>query len=490
MNYKMMGKFLSQILMMEVIFMLPALFISIFDGEEPAIMGFVTAIAVTSLVSLLLYFVCRKSENRFYAREGFVCVGVSWIAISLFGCLPFLLSGEIEKPVDALFEMVSGFTTTGASILTDVEALSRGMLYWRSFSHWLGGMGVLVFLLALAPNREAGSGFTMHLLRAESPGPNVGKLVPKMRTTARILYLIYIFLTLLDFVFLLCGGMPVFDAVCTAFGTAGTGGFGIKNDSIAGYRPYIQNVCTVFMLLFGMNFSCYYLLLLKQVKAVWKDEELRLYAVIVLGSILLIVWNIHGYYGTLGETVRHAAFQVASVVTTTGFATTDFDLWPNFSKILLLMLMFVGACAGSTAGGLKVGRVLLLFKNLKRNIRRLLNPRRVEVVRVNGAKTSEEVLRNTNTYLAAYVLIMMISVLLVSVDELSIPTNISAVISCFNNIGPGVDMVGPTANYSVFSGFSKMVLIFDMLAGRLEIFPILILFSRSTWRNAKFSRKI
>lgn len=490
MNYKMMGKFLSQILMMEVIFMLPALFISIFDGEEPAIMGFVTAIAVTSLVSLLLYFVCRKSENRFYAREGFVCVGVSWIAISLFGCLPFLLSGEIEKPVDALFEMVSGFTTTGASILTDVEALSRGMLYWRSFSHWLGGMGVLVFLLALAPNREAGSGFTMHLLRAESPGPNVGKLVPKMRTTARILYLIYIFLTLLDFVFLLCGGMPVFDAVCTAFGTAGTGGFCIKNDSIAGYSPYIQNVCTVFMLLFGMNFSCYYLLLLKQVKAVWKDEELRLYAVIVLGSILLIVWNIHGYYGTLGETVRHAAFQVASVVTTTGFATTDFDLWPNFSKILLLMLMFVGACAGSTAGGLKVGRVLLLFKNLKRNIRRLLNPRRVEVVRVNGAKTSEEVLRNTNTYLAAYVLIMMISVLLVSVDELSIPTNISAVISCFNNIGPGVDMVGPTANYSVFSGFSKMVLIFDMLAGRLEIFPILILFSRSTWRNAKFSRKI
>lgn len=490
MNYKMMGKFLSQILMMEVIFMLPALFISIFDGEEPAIMGFVTAIAATSLVSLLLYFVCRKSENRFYAREGFVCVGVSWIAISLFGCLPFLLSGEIEKPVDALFEMVSGFTTTGASILTDVEALSRGMLYWRSFSHWLGGMGVLVFLLALAPNREAGSGFTMHLLRAESPGPNVGKLVPKMRTTARILYLIYIFLTLLDFVFLLCGGMPVFDAVCTAFGTAGTGGFGIKNDSIAGYSPYIQNVCTVFMLLFGMNFSCYYLLLLKQVKAVWKDEELRLYAVIVLGSILLIVWNIHGYYGTLGETVRHAAFQVASVVTTTGFATTDFDLWPNFSKILLLMLMFVGACAGSTAGGLKVGRVLLLFKNLKRNIRRLLNPRRVEVVRVNGAKTSEEVLRNTNTYLAAYVLIMMISVLLVSVDELSIPTNISAVISCFNNIGPGVDMVGPTANYSVFSGFSKMVLIFDMLAGRLEIFPILILFSRSTWRNAKFSRKI
>lgn len=489
MNYKMMGKFLSQILMMEVIFMLPALLISIFDEEETATLGFVTAIAVTSLVALALYFICRKSENRFYAREGFVCVGISWIAISVFGCLPFLLSGEIPKPIDALFEMVSGFTTTGASILADVEALSRGILYWRSFSHWLGGMGVLVFLLALAPNRESGSGFTMHLLRAESPGPDVGKLVPKMRTTARILYLIYIFLTVLDFLFLLAGGMPVFDSVCTAFGTAGTGGFGIKNDSIAGYSPYLQNVCTVFMLLFGMNFSCFYLLLLRQVKAVWKDEELRLYVTIVVCSILLLVWNLRDFYPTLGETVRHAAFQVASVVTTTGFATTDFDLWPNFSRILLLLLMFVGACAGSTAGGLKVGRVLLLFKSLRRNIRRLLNPRRVEAVRVNGTKTSEEVLRNTNTYLVAYVMILVISILLVSVDELTIATNISAVISCFNNIGPGMEMVGPTANYSVFSGFSKLVLIFDMLAGRLEIFPILILFSGSTWNRVNFSKK-
>lgn len=489
MNYKMMGKFLSQILMMEVIFMLPALLISIFDEEETATLGFVTAIAVISLVALALYFICRNSEKRFYAREGFVCVGISWIAISVFGCLPFLLSGEIPKPIDALFEMVSGFTTTGASILADVEALSRGILYWRSFSHWLGGMGVLVFLLALAPNRESGSGFTMHLLRAESPGPDVGKLVPKMRTTARILYLIYIFLTVLDFLFLLAGGMPVFDSVCTAFGTAGTGGFGIKNDSIAGYSPYIQNVCTVFMLLFGMNFSCFYLLLLRKVKAVWKDEELRLYVTIVVCSIFLLVWNLKGFYPTFGETVRHAAFQVASVVTTTGFATTDFDLWPNFSRILLLLLMFVGACAGSTAGGLKVGRVLLLFKSLRRNIRRLLNPRRVEAVWVNGTKTSEEVIRNTNTYLVAYVMILVISILLVSVDELTIPTNISAVISCFNNIGPGLEMVGPTANYSLFSNFSKLVLIFDMLAGRLEIFPILILFSGSTWNRVNFSNK-
>ena len=483
MNYKMMGKFLSQILMVEIVFMIPALLISIFDGEYPAVTGFVVTILITAVISLVLYVLCRNSKNRFFAREGFVCVGISWIAISFFGCLPFWISREIPHFVDALFEMASGYTTTGASILSNVEAMSRGLLYWRSFSHWLGGMGVLVFLLALAPNRESGSGFTMHLLRAESRGPNVGKLVPKMRTTARILYLIYILLTILDLMFLLLGGMSLFDAVCTAFGTAGTGGFGIKNDSMAGYSPYIQNVCTVFMFLFGINFSCFYLLLIKQVKAVWKDEELRLYCTIVFTGILLVIWNLKDYYATIGETIRHAAFQVVSVVTTTGFATTDFDLWPNFSKMLLLFLMFTGACAGSTAGGLKVGRVLLLFKNLRRNIRRLLNPRRVETVRVNGVRTAEEVLRNTNTYLVAYALIMVISILLVSVDELSISTDISAVVSCFNNIGPGLDMVGPTANYSVFSDFSKLVLIFDMLAGRLEIFPILILFSRSTWRR-------
>ena len=483
MNYKMMGKFLSQILMVEIVFMIPALLISIFDGEYPAVTGFVVTILITAVISLVLYVLCRNSKNRFFAREGFVCVGISWIAISFFGCLPFWISREIPHFVDALFEMASGYTTTGASILSNVEAMSRGLLYWRSFSHWLGGMGVLVFLLALAPNRESGSGFTMHLLRAESPGPNVGKLVPKMRTTARILYLIYILLTILDLMFLLLGGMSLFDAVCTAFGTAGTGGFGIKNDSMAGYSPYIQNVCTVFMFLFGINFSCFYLLLIKQVKAVWKDEELRLYCTIVFTGILLVIWNLKDYYATIGETIRHAAFQVVSVVTTTGFATTDFDLWPNFSKMLLLFLMFTGACAGSTAGGLKVGRVLLLFKNLRRNIRRLLNPRRVETVRVNGVRTAEEVLRNTNTYLVAYALIMVISILLVSVDELSISTDISAVVSCFNNIGPGLDMVGPTANYSVFYDFSKLVLIFDMLAGRLEIFPILILFSRSTWRR-------
>jgi trk system potassium uptake protein TrkH len=304
-----------------------------------------------------------------------------------------------------------------------------------------------------------------------------------MRTTARILYLIYILLTLLNFVFLVIGGMPAFDAICTAFGTAGTGGFGIKNDSIAGYSPYLQNVCTVFMLLFGVNFTCYYYLLMRQFKSVFKDEELRAYLAIVGGSILLISFNLSGYYDTVEETIRHAAFQVASIISTTGFATTDFDRWPGFSKAILLTLMILGACAGSTGGGLKVGRAILIVKNLRRNIRRLLNPKRIEVVRMNKAKVSEEVLTNTNTYLAAYVVILMVSFLLVSVDGHSLTTNISAVISCLNNIGPGFETVGPTCNYAAYSWFSKLVLIFDMLAGRLELFPVLMLLSRNTWRK-------
>jgi trk system potassium uptake protein TrkH len=483
MNYKLIGKFLSQILMVEAAFMIPALLISMVNDGSDAVRGFAVSIVIMAICAVAMYLGCRQSENRFYVREGFVCVGVSWMMISLFGCLPFWISGEITNFLDALFEIVSGFTTTGASILNDVEALSMGMLYWRSFSHWLGGMGVLVFLLALAPSGEHGSGFTLHLLRAESPGPNVGKLVPKMRTTARILYLMYVLLTALNLMFLALGGMSVFEAVCTAFGTAGTGGFGIRNDSLASYSPYIQNVCTVFMLLFGVNFTCYYLILVRQVKSVFKDEELRMYLGIVAGSILLIVLNLRGYYDTIGETVRHAAFQVASIISSTGYATTDFDLWPGFSKAILLVLMIFGACAGSTGGGLKMGRALLIIKNLRRNIRRLLNPKRVEVVRMNGTKISEEVLNNTNTYLAAYVVILVVSFLLISVDGLSVTTNLSAVVSCVNNIGPGLEAVGPTCNYSVFSWFSKLVLIFDMLAGRLEIFPILMLLSKSTWRH-------
>lgn len=481
MNYRMMGKFISRILMVEAVFMIPALLISVFHEESESVFGFLTSIVITLVTSVLLYLLCRKARKGFYAREGLVCVGASWIVMSLLGCLPFYFSGEIPHFVDALFETVSGFTTTGASILPEVEPLSMGNLYWRSFTHWLGGMGVLVFVLAIGRGREKSDGYTMHLLRAESPGPKVEKLVPKMKDSAKILYFIYVFLTILNVVFLLAGGMPLFDAVCTAYGTAGTGGFGIKNDSIAGYSPYLQNVCTVFMLLFGVNFSCYYMLAIRQVKNVFKDEELRFYLGTVLASILLIVWNVRGFYDTIGETFRHAAFQVASIMTTTGFATTDFDLWPSFSKAILLGLMIVGACAGSTGGGFKCGRTLLLIKSLRRNVRQILHPQKVQVVRVNGQMVTERVLDNTNAYLAAYAFIVVFSFIVISIDGFSPMTNFSAVLACFNNIGPGLEGVGPTCNFADYGLLSKSLLIVDMLAGRLEIFPILILFSRSTW---------
>ena len=483
MNYKMMGRFLAQILSLEAVFMFPALCISLYYGETMAIKGFLIAIAIAAAVSALLHGVCKGAPSAFYAKEGFVCVAVSWIAMSLVGCLPFCISREIPSFVDSFFEIVSGFTTTGASIVPAVEDLSKGILYWRSFSHWVGGMGVLVFLLAIAPSDEKGQGFTMHLLRAESPGPDVGKLVPKMRKTAAILYIIYCVLTILDILFLLAGGMSLFEAICHAFGTAGTGGFGVKNDSYTSYSPYLQNVTTVFMLLFGVNFSCYYLLLLRQFKNVFKDEELRLYIGIVLGSILLITLDIRGLYGTLEESVRHAAFQVASIVTTTGYATTDFDLWPSFSKTLLLCLMVVGACAGSTGGGLKVGRFMLLLKGLRRNVRQMLNPRKVELVRNNGTVVDQKVLDNTNAYLAAYVLIVFGVFAIISLDGFSTGTNFSAVLACFNNIGPGLEAVGPTCNFSAYSNLSKLVLSWAMLAGRLEIFPILILMFRDTWKR-------
>lgn len=483
MNYRMMGKFISRILLVEAVFMLPALLISLYENEIRSACGFLTSIVIILLLALALWFLCRNTKKGFYAKEGLVCVGASWIVMSLLGCLPFYFSGEIPHFVDALFETVSGFTTTGASVLADVEALSMGNLYWRSFTHWLGGMGVLVFVLALGRGNgnDKSDGYTMHLLRAESPGPKVGKLVPKMKETAKILYFLYIFLTILNVVFLLIGRMPVFDAVCTAFGTAGTGGFGIKADSMAGYSPYLQNVCTVFMLLFGVNFACYYMLLIKQVKSVFQDEELRFYIGIVVGSILLITWNVRGMYTTLGETLRYAAFQVASIVTTTGFATTDFDLWPSFSKAILLGLMLIGACAGSTGGGFKCGRALLLLKSLRRNVRQILHPQKVQVVRVNHQMVQERVLDNTNAYLAAYVFIIAFSFIVISIDGFSTMTNFSAVLACFNNIGPGLEAVGPTCNFGGYSVLSKGMLIVDMLAGRLEIFPILILFSKSTW---------
>lgn len=479
----MIGKFLSRILLVEALFMIPALLISVYWNEYDSMVGFGGGILLIAVIASLLLLLCKGSTRSYFAKEGLICVGLSWILISVMGCLPFVFSGEIPSFINALFETVSGFTTTGASILERVEDMSHGMLYWRSFTHWLGGMGVLVFVLALGAGSDRKNGFTMHLLRAESPGPSVNKLVPRMKTTAEILYAIYIALTALNICFLLLGGMPVFDAVCTAFGTAGTGGFGIKNDSMAGYSPYLQNVCTIFMFLFGVNFSCYYMLLIKQVKSVWKDEELRLYLGMAIAATAMIVWNVWGMYDSFSETVRHAAFQVSSIMTTTGFATTDFDLWPSFSKAVLLVLMLVGASAGSTGGGMKCSRLLLILKSIRRNVRKVMHPQKVQVVKVNGQMVSEKVLENTNAYLAAYGLIMAASFLLISLDGFSITTNISAVVACFNNIGPGLEMVGPTGNFSAFGAFSKIVLILDMLAGRLEIFPIMILFSKTAWRG-------
>ncbi len=480
MNFKMMGRFIAQIVAIEAAFMVPALAISIGYAEAPAVQAFAITIAIMLALAGILYALCRGAKRLFGAREGLACVSLSWMVMSLLGALPFVLCGQVSHYIDALFEIVSGFTTTGSSVIADVESLYRGILYWRSFSHWIGGMGVLVFLLAILPAGN-GAGFTMHLLRAESPGPDVGKLVPKMRQTATILYVIYIVMTVINVIFLLFGRMHWLDALCTAFGTAGTGGFGIRNDSIASYSPYIQNVCTVFMFLFGVNFSCYYLLLLRQFRGVFRDEELKLYFGIAAVSTALIVLNIRPLYDTLGETVRHAAFQVSSIMTTTGFATTDFDLWPSFSKGILLMLMVVGACAGSTGGGIKCARVLMLFKILRRNIRRILNPRKVMVVRVTGRAADEQVLDNCNAYLAAYVIIIIVAFLLISLDGFSVTTNFSAVLATFNNIGPGLEAVGPTCNFGAYSDFSKLVLTLCMLAGRLEIFPILALFSRGTW---------
>lgn len=490
MNYKMMGRFNAMFLGVEAVFLLPAFFIALGEGAEKTAGAFALSFVLIAVAAGLLLLFSRGAKRDFFAREGLVCVGVSWIFMSLFGCLPFWLSGEIPSFIDAFFEMVSGFTTTGASVVPDVEALSYAVLYWRSFSHWLGGMGVLVFLLAIVPISGKNEGFTMHLLRAESPGPNVGKLVPRMRQTAAMLYLTYIVLTVINFIFLVFD-MPVFDALCTAFGTAGTGGFGIKNDSMASYSPYIQTVTAVFMLLFSVNFGCYFLLIMRRFRPVLRDEELRLFLVLTGGGTIFITLNLLNLipaaggtsYATVGEALRHAFFQVASLSSSTGFSTANFDLWPAFSKAILLILLCVGACAGSTGGGLKVMRLLLLFKVLKRNVRQILRPSRVTVIQVNGQPVDEKTLSNTCTYFAVYIIFAFCSFALLSLDGFSLITNFSAVLACFNNTGPGFEGVGPSANFGDFSILSKLVLIVDMLAGRLEIFPILVLAHPDAWRR-------
>jgi len=423
----------------------------------------------------------RKPKNHvFYLKEGCIITALSWIALSIVGCLPFVLTGEIPVFTDALFETISGFTTTGASILTDVEALSYTSLFWRSFTHWIGGMGVLVFLMAVIP---MSGGSNINLMKAESPGPSVGKLVPKMKHTARILYLIYFALTFLQVIFLLFGNIPLFDALTTAFGTAGTGGFGIKNNSIAGYSPYIQWVVTIFMILFGINFNAYYLILFRQFRKAFTMEEVRAYLLIIVAAVTVICAElVHGSM-ELWEALRHAAFQVASIITTTGFATADFNEWTALSRTILVLLMFIGACAGSTGGGIKVSRFLIVIKTVLREIKSYLHPRSIKKIKMDGKPVEHEIMRATNVYFITFFVIFVSSLLAISLEEKDLITNFTAVAATINNIGPGLEMVGPTANFAHFSTFSKWVLMFDMLAGRLELFPMLMLFVPQVWKD-------
>lgn len=485
MNVKSISRTVGLILLITGAFQIFPLLIAVIDHEPRNILAYVQSLCLVLLVSGAFLLFSRGGNRMFSAQEGFAATGLSWIFMSAFGALPFFFSGQIPSYVDAFFETVSGFTTTGASILTDVEALSRCNLFWRSFSHWLGGMGVLVFLLAVVPGARKNGGTGIYLMRAESPGPSVDKLTPHLRQTALILYGIYVLLTVLCTVCLLIGGMPVFDSFCIAFGTAGTGGFAIKNSSMGGYSYFLQTVVTIFMFLFGVNFSLYYMLLLRKFKAVFKNEELRLYFGIAAGSIVLIAINISRMYNTVYEAVHHAAFQVVSIMTTTGYGTVDFEQWPAFSKSILLALMFIGASAGSTGGGLKVSRVLLLMKSIRRTIRKALHPRRVQPVYMDGRAVSEEVCDNVNAYLAIYCVILVLSFAIISVDGFSIGTNFSAVASCFNNIGPGFELVGATQNFSIYSDLSKIILSLDMLLGRLEIFPLLLLLSPDTWSRRR-----
>ncbi len=483
MNFKLVGRIIAMLLLVEAVLMVPSMLICVHDRERIVVYSFLITIVSISATGMLMLRFSRNARKDFYAQEGFVTTGLSWIFMSLFGALPFFISGQIPNYIDAVFETVSGFTTTGASILVEVEPMSRGLLFWRSFTHWIGGMGMLVFLLAVLPAVGKNAGSNLYLLRAESPGPAVGKFTPRIHHTAMILYGIYVVLTILCFLFLIAGDMPVFDSLCTAFGTAGTGGFGVKNDSMASYSTYLQNVTAVFMLLFGVNFNIYYALLLKRFKSAFCDEELRLYFGIVAFSIIAITINIASMFDNWREALHHSAFQVSSIITTTGFTSMDFDIWPSFSKTILLLLMCFGACAGSTGGGIKMVRLLLLIKGVLRNIRKTIHPRQVRVVQLNHNPMDEKILSDTNSYLAAYCLIVLMSVTIVSLDNFGIATNLSAVLACFNNIGPGLEAVGAIRNYSMFSIGSKIMLTFDMLLGRLEIFPILLLFNHNTWRR-------
>lgn len=480
MNYRIISYILGWVLVIEAVLLMMPFAVGLYYKETAAI-SYLYGALLAALVGYL-FIIKKPKDTVFFVKEGFVTVALSWIALSIFGALPFVFSGEIPNFIDAFFETVSGFTTTGSSILSDVESLSHTSAFWRSFTHWIGGMGVLVFLLAILP---MAGGSQMHLMRAESPGPSVSKLVPKTQYTAIILYGLYIFLSILQFVLLLIGDMPAFDAITATFGTAGTGGFGIKNDSIAGYSPYIQWVIGIFMVLFGINFNIYFLILLRRFKQAFSNEELRAYLGIVAIATVLIFLNIHQSGNVVAEEIRHTFFQVASIITTTGFATVDFALWPAFSQIILVMLMFIGASAGSTGGGIKVSRILLLAKRAKQEMQKFFHPKRVTKIHLNKKVVENDVIHTTSAYLITYVFIFAISVILISLDTSDTTTSFTAVAATLNNIGPGLSMVGPTQNFGFLNDFSKLVLSFDMLVGRLELFPMLLLFNPRVWFSHK-----
>lgn len=472
MNASMIFYILGHVLRIEGVFMLLSATVGLIYNEKNGLVFLVMAICLF-LLGLLLS-IKKPKNTTIYLKEGCVITALSWILMSFFGALPFYITKEIPSLVDAMFETVSGFTTTGASIMPDVEILCHASQFWRCFTHWVGGMGVLVFLLAIIP---MSGGSNINLMRAESPGPSVGKLVPKMRQSAALLYLIYLFLTALETMLLVLGKLPVFESICTSFGTAGTGGFGVYRDSLASQTPYIQWVVTIFMILFGVNFNFYFFLLYRHIRKAVKMSEVRAYLAVILVSIGIISVNVYHQFESVSASIRHSSFQVASIITTTGFASTDFDLWPETSKVILVILMFIGACAGSTGGGIKVSRFIILIKSIGKELKSYVHPKSVSKITMDGSPVEHEIVRSVNVFFITFALIFTFSLLLVSLDNKGLVSSFTAVAATINNIGPGLEAVGPTQNYAGFSAFSKLVMIFDMLAGRLELFPMLVLFN-------------
>ena len=479
MNYGMIAYVLGWILSMEAMLLVPA-GITALIYREKEITSILITIGICLIPAVVRIFV-KPKKKVIYAREGLVITALSWLLLSIFGALPFRISGHIPHMVDAVFETASGFTTTGASILQDVEVIPHCLLFWRSFTHWIGGMGILVFLIAVLP--MAGNGSDMFLMKAESPGPSIKKIVPKVKGTATTLYVMYIVITVLEFLFLVVGRMPVFDSIVLTFGTAGTGGFGVRGDSIGSYTTYQQIVITVFMILFGVNFSAYFLLYKKRFKEILAMKEVIAYLAIILCATILISINIAPLYANKGTAVKDAAFQVGSIITTTGYSTVDFNLWPSLSKTILVTLMFVGACAGSTGGGIKVSRVIILIKTVYKQLDYVVHPNNVRKIKVDGKQLEHSVLRSVNVFMASYILIFVASLLLISLDGFDYESNFTAIAATLNNIGPALGVAGPASNFSMFSNLSKIVMTFDMIAGRLELFPVLILFSARTWKR-------